>query len=175
MGAGAQGRTCRLDPLPAINRIPRSRHEPRFAAGKDVQCPLGVALLRLRRFQSGKVPENFLLSAWRQIVPSLPRVRILVQFVAKPLWHWVGWATLVFMIELDRKAYNIADACPWRLPDLPVQIEKEAAVADRHQVDTPRHLRLTVDLDAHRHRLAPIALEPGGLMGAHEHVRIYVV
>jgi hypothetical protein len=97
--------------LLAINRVPRSRHEPGFAAGKDVQCPLGISLLRLRRFQFGKVPKNFFLSAWRQIVPSLPRVRISVQFVAKPRWHWVGWATLVFMIKLNRKGYNITDAC----------------------------------------------------------------
>jgi hypothetical protein len=140
-----------------------------------MQGSLHVTLLSLRRSQSGKVTQDFLLSAGREIVPALFCGRIPIQLIAKPRWHRVCRTAPVFVIELDGEADDVTHVRTGRLADQPMQIEVKSAVADRHQIDPPRCIGLSVDLDANRHRSAPIFLEPGGPVGIDEHVRIDVV
>src|SRR5882762_8074149 len=53
-----------------------------------------------------------------------------------------------------------------------MQVEMKIAVPCGHQINAPGRVRLSVDLDAQGHRLAPISLEPGGLIGSHENIGI---
>jgi hypothetical protein len=155
--------------------IPRPRHETRFAAGKHMQGSVHITLLSLPRSQSGKVAQDFLLSAGREIVPALFCGRIPIQLIAKPRWHRVCRAAPVFVIELDGEADDVTHVRTRRLADQPMQIEVKGAIADRHQIDPPRCIGLSVDLDANRHRSTPIFLESGGPVGVDEHVGIDVV
>jgi hypothetical protein len=173
--SGVEGGRTEIGWLLTVGHIPGSRHEARFAAGKHVQSPLNVALLRLRGFQSNEVAENFLLPAWRQTVPSTLRGAVSLQFIAEPRRHWINRPTFVVVIELYRQAHNVTDACARLLANLAVQIKKEAAVADGHQVDAPGDIRLAINLDAHRHRSAPIRPQAGSLLRAHADIRIYLV
>jgi len=87
----------------------------------------------------------------------------------------MGWATFIFVIKHESDAYQVTNARTRGLPDMPVQIEIETSVADRHQIDAPWRIGLCVHLNAHRHRPAPIAFQPCGLIRAYEDVRIYFV
>jgi hypothetical protein len=56
-----------------------------------------------------------------------------------------------------------------------MQIEAIITVSGGHQISAPPRIGLSVDLDTHGHRLAPIFHESGGLIGAHQHIGIYFV
>src|SRR5262249_3989376 len=146
--------------------------EPRFASGKCLQRPLNVALLRFAGFQSGKVTENFFLPARRQSIPSFPGGGVPSQLAAEPARHRISRAASIVLVELDCDAHDVTDARTGRFANAPMQVEKEAAIADGHHVYAPGLIRVAVDSNAHRHRLAPTALQAGGLLRAHEHVRI---
>ena len=127
------------------------------------------------RFQAGEVAQDLLLAAGHQVGPSLPCLRMSTQGAAEPGGHWAGRATFVFVIERESDAHRVTDARARGLANVAMQIEKEISVTDGHQIDAPRRIGLSVDLNAHRHRPAPIAHQPGRLIGADEHVGIYLV
>ena len=54
-----------------------------------------------------------------------------------------------------------------------MQIQIKAAVADRHHVDPPGRVGLTVHLHTNRHRLAPAGLQQIGCLGTDEDVGVY--
>ena len=87
----------------------------------------------------------------------------------------MGWAAFIFVIKRKSDAHHVTDARARGLANVPMQIEKEISVADGHQIDAPWGIGLAVDLDARRHWPAPMALQPGHLIGADEHVGIYPV
>src|SRR5437899_5576533 len=134
-----------------------------------------IALLSCGRFEAGEVAQDLLPAAGREVGPSLLCSRISIQFVAKPRRHWMGRTALIVVIERENDACDVTDGRTRGLANLPVQIEKEISVADGHQIDAPGGAGFSVDLNAHRHRPAPIALEPGRLISTDEHVGIYSI
>src|SRR5579871_4041476 len=78
--------------------IPGSAHEARLAAGEHMQSPLRVALLGLRRLQSGEIAQDFLLPAGREFLPAALRAPIARQSIAEPCRHRMRRAASVLVV-----------------------------------------------------------------------------
>src|SRR5712664_2028522 len=81
-------------------------------------------------------------------------------------------AAAVRGVEPDVDCDPVSYLCAGRFTYITVQVQIETAVADRHHVDAPRHLRTAVDPHLHRHRLTPAPLERGSMRAADKYVRV---
>lgn len=84
----------------------------------------------------------------------------------------MGWAGAVFVVKFQFHCNCVANLGAGCFANAAVQIQIKTAVADRHHIDAPGIIRLAIDADADRERLAPTLSDAGCARRADQHVGI---
>src|SRR5258708_12193982 len=144
------------DLFPAAPR--RGQRAPR-SARKGVHRSGKIALTGLLRSQRGEIANDFLLTAGKQERPVPLWHRVLLDRCSEPCRHSAG-PGFVCGIKPDLNLNPIAYTSIGSFADFFVQIEAKTAVTNGHHVDWPWLFWFAIDLDEHRHRPAPVLLQP---------------